>query len=169
MITKIDPLIISYEKKIQGLCKIPFYGHNKGCPNYRKKEGCPPNLPLINNILDFKKDIYIIYTEFRVGEFAERIRITHSEWNSVRQWYNPRYWQPKARKSHHIEEEKALKENKLEKIVNSPEAYGVNITKLMKGIGIDLSWGWPPKHDLRDNAFQNNISYLISLGGYPLK
>lgn len=165
MIEKIDPKIIVYSIKIQHICRRPYYKHRKGCPNYNKKDGCPPNQLLINNALDFEKDLYVIYTEFPVGKFAKRMRIRHPGW-SLRQIYNPMFWQPQARKIQRIEEAKAVEENNLTKIITSPEAHGVNITELMKNIGISLKWKWPPEHMLENKAYLNNTVYLVSLGGH---
>ncbi|PIN78699.1 hypothetical protein COY26_05460 [Candidatus Woesearchaeota archaeon CG_4_10_14_0_2_um_filter_33_10] len=169
MIERIEPEIIPYKEGIQTLCKLKYYKHSKGCPNYNKKEGCPPNQPLINNVLDFDRGVYVICTDFAVGKFAERMRLKHPEWSEhPRQWYNPRLWQPKARKLHRAEQAKAIEENGLTKIISSPEAHGVNVTELMKNIGIPLRWGWPPKHIVENQKYLNNTVYLVSLGGYEL-
>lgn len=163
MIVTIDSKLVYYEKRIQNLCKVPFYGHPKGCPNHGRKEGCPPHQPLIDGIFDLNSELYVIYTEFAVGEFAERMRETHPKWSEhPRQWYNPRRWQPRARKEHRKEIERFLIEHE-SLIVNSfPEAHGVNVTKLMENIGITLDWQWPPKHNLE------NKTYIVSLGGEKL-
>lgn len=167
MIVKIEPEIISYERVIQGICKTPYHGHPRGCPNLGRKEGCPP-VPLIDKILDLNQDVYVVYTKFAVGDFAEKMRQNHPEWKNPRQWYNPRYWQPKARKFQRIEEQKAVNKLNLTLILKSPEAHGVNLTKLMNAIGINLNWAWPPKHEFEKRGYQNNNVYLISLGGYKL-
>jgi len=153
MIIKINPEIIKYNKKIQTLCVNKYPQHPKGCPNYGKKQGCPPNTPLINNILNFDKPVYLIYTEFNIGEHAQKLKQKHPDW-SERQIYCCLYWQPKARKFQRQEEERAKKEYNLEKITNSPEAHGINVGLLMKKIGINLEW--PPR----------KITRLVSLGGY---
>ena len=101
MIEKIEPKLISYIPKIDKLCGQEYYKHRNGCPNLGKKKGCPPNQPQLNRVLNFEKDVYIIYTKFRVGKFAKRMRINHSEW-SLRQIYNPMFWQPQARKIQRI-------------------------------------------------------------------
>ncbi|PIN79187.1 hypothetical protein COV16_04990 [Candidatus Woesearchaeota archaeon CG10_big_fil_rev_8_21_14_0_10_34_8] len=67
MIVPINSENIVYTKQFQGLCKKPYYGHSKGCPNFEKKEGCPLGLTLIDKVLDFSKDICVVYTEFNVG------------------------------------------------------------------------------------------------------
>lgn len=153
MIIKIDTKIIPFEKKVQSYCKIRSKSYPKGCPNYGKKEGCPPNQLLINKVLDFSKPIYIIYTEFDIGGFAKKMLEKHPTWTE-KQTYCCRYWQPKARKFQRSEESKAVKELGLTKIVNGPEACGVNVMELMKKIGVILEW--PPK----------KITRLVSLGGY---
>ncbi|MBU0666712.1 MAG: hypothetical protein KKC26_05100 [Nanoarchaeota archaeon] len=164
MIVKIPSEIIVYDRKIQGLCKKPYHGHSKGCPNFGKKEGCPP-LPLLKDFLDLQKESYVIFTSFNVGEFAETIRLKYLDWNT-RQCYNPRYWQPKARKLQRAEEKTAKENLNLEVITNSPEAFGVNVTNLMKQIEINLTWGWPPKHTLVNQEYLKNKTYLVSLGGF---
>jgi len=203
MIKKINPSIIPYDILITGLCRAPYKGHSKGCPNYGKKQGCPPQ-KLINEVFDFNRDMYIIYTEFPVGKFAEKMRKKHSKWKessypdnpkksseyveviknklkekhpswskeyfaenpgdkwkSSRQWYNPRRWQPKARKEH-TKEIKEFKEKYPDAVVDRcPEAHGVNLTGLMYELGVKLDWQWPPVHNLE------NKTYMISIAGYP--
>jgi predicted metal-binding protein len=160
MIIKISPEIISLDKKFQGICKKSYYGHSKGCPNYGKKDGCPPGLPLLDEIFDFKKDIYLIHTTFSIGKFAEKMKNAYPEWSKhPRQWYNPRRWQGTAKKEHKQELEKFVLENPEKEFNKFPEAHGVNVTNLMKNVGIGLNWQWPPEHNLE------NISYLVSIGG----
>jgi len=172
MIIKITPEILKEnmltKKEVTQLCTASFYKHPKGCPNYNKKEGCPPNQPLIDEILDFQRDLFAIYTEFNVGEFAEKIKSAHPDWKSPRQWYNPRYWQPKARKFQRQEEKNAKEEYSLDVILNSPEANGLNVTGLMKEIGIAMKWNWPPEHNTENKEYLKNSVYLISLGGFAL-
>ena len=81
MIDKVDSANLVYNRSIQGLCKLPFYNHAKGCPNFGKKDGCPPGLPLIDEVFDFDSDMYVIYTTFQVGEFAERMKSGDPEWS----------------------------------------------------------------------------------------
>lgn len=156
MIIKIEPNVICYKREIQNLCKAPYWKHPKGCPNYGVKEGCPPNMPLINEVLDFKKGLYLIYTEFDIGTHAKRMQRLHPDW-SKRQLYCRLYWQPRARKLQRAEEAKAVKKYGLTKIISLPEAYGVNVTKLMRNAGIKLEW--PPR----------KIARVVSLGGYDKK
>lgn len=151
MIIELNPKIIPFERKIQSLCRYPYYRHPRGCPNYGKP-GCPPNQPLINEVLDFQKKIYLIYTEFDLGEHARKIKKLYPNW-SEHQIYCVLYWQPRARKIHRQEEEKASKRYHFDCIAG-PEACGVNVTEIMRRIGTILEW--PPR----------KITRLISLGGW---
>ena len=84
------------------------------------------------------------------------------QWTSAREWYNPRRWQPTARKEHKEETEKFLDTHPEFIVDDFPEAHGINVTGLMHNIGIELKWQWPPIHDIK------NISYIISVAGHPL-
>ena len=118
---------------------------------------------MITKDFNFEKEFYIIYTKHNIGEFAERMRLEHPEWkNHPRQWYNPRRWQPTARKEHRLELENFLEEHEGLKITKCPEAYGVNVTELMKNTGIELKWEWPPEH----KNYLENFSYIVSLAGH---
>ena len=152
MIIGINSEIIEYSKKIQNLCKKPFYGNPKGCTNYNYKKTCPPNQPLIDKVLDLDNDICVIYIRFNIEKFVKYIREKHPELTE-RQVYNSRYWQPRARKELGAEEQEAIENLGLIKIVRCPEAHGVNVDDLMKKIGIELNWDWPAEH-----------KYLVSLG-----
>jgi hypothetical protein len=81
------------------------------------------------------------------------------EWTSAREWYNPRRWQPTARKEHREEVQRFLAQYPDSVIDRCPEAHGINLTGLMHEIGIELQWRWPPIHDIK------NKSYIISIGG----
>ncbi len=151
MIIQVNPKEFSY-LDAEKFCCLPYLNHPRGCPNYGKKEGCPPNIPKVDEVLDFNKDVYLIYTEFNIGEHAERMKKLHPKWTG-RQIYCCLYWQLKARKLQRQEEEKSIKEKGINLILNSPEANGVNITSLMRKVGIKLEW--PPR----------KITRLVSLGG----
>ena len=151
MIVQINPKDISY-LDAEKFCLKPYPNHRRGCPNYGKKSGCPTNIPALEEILDFTQNVYLIYTEFPIGEHAEKMKKLHSGW-TTRQVYCVLYWQPKARKMQRLEEEKCKKEKDINLILTSPEAMGFNITSLMNKIGVKLEW--PPR----------KITRLVSLGG----
>ncbi len=155
----VEPGWLRFSKGIQNLCSKPYYKHAHGCPNYGMRPECPPNASLIDRVLDMDRDIYVIYTPFEVGRFAEHMKERHPGWNN-RQIYNPRYWQPAARKLHRADVKEAIEELGLEKIVGNPEGCGVNLSLLMKRLGVKLDWVWPPEHNIE------NVTYRISLAGY---
>jgi predicted metal-binding protein len=151
MILKINPQELSF-LNAEKLCRAAYPNHRKGCPNYHKKEGCPPNLLSLENVVDFKKDVYLIYTDFDIGKHAERMKELHSNWTE-RQLYCCLYWQPKARKAQRAEELRCKNEKDISLVLRSPEAHGVNVHSLMKKVGVNLEW--PPR----------KITRIVSLGG----
>lgn len=166
MFVQIDPKIVIIDKIFQNMCKLPFYGHSRGCPNYGKKEGCPPSKFVESDLFDFNQNLFVIYTPFNVGIFAERMKKAHPEWaNFPRQLYNPRRWQPSARKIHREDISEFHRANLSYYIDNSPEARGVNVTSLMNSINVPLNWEWPPKHISENNDYENNLVYVVSLAG----
>ena len=163
MITEVNPQDIVTNKRFKGICKRAYHGHSNGCPNYGKKDGCPPGLPLIDSVFDFDREFYVIYTGFPVGEFAERMRVNHPEWSEYpRQWYNPRRWQGSARKEHNAELERFLVEHPGFEYNTMPEAHGINVSEMMKLVSVEMDWEWPPKHNL------GNMTYGVSVGGICL-
>ena len=152
-IIKFKPKQIHFTKAIQKLCLRKGGSFPKGCPNYNKKQGCPPQ-PLINEVFDLKKPMYLIYTNFSIKKVANRMQRKHPEW-SEKMCYNPRYWQQTARKQHKLELEKFLQKYPDMIINRCPEAHGVNVHKLMSDIA-KITLEWPPK----------NLTRIVSVGGY---
>ena len=156
MIQKINPRIITYKKAFQSMCRNQFYGHPHGCPNYGKKAGCPPGAKMINTLFDLEdnyNNFFLIWVDYNVGAFANKMKKRHPNWTE-RQCYNPRLWQPTARKMLREEQTIAVAKYKLETIITSPEAHGINVTQLMKDTaGINLEW--PPR----------DITRVVALGG----
>lgn len=150
---------IIYGKKYQNLCRVPYHNHPKGCPNYGKRKDCPP-CDLVSERFNLNEPFFVIYTEYPVGEFAERMRLNHPEWaDQPRQWYNCIRWQGIARKEH----KKDILEfqNKYPNLVvdMNPEALGINVTEMMKQIGINLEWNYHEEHN------PNRKTYRVSIAG----
>ena len=158
--------ITDFGKKYQNLCRARYHNHPKGCPNYGKREDCPP-CELVSERFDLSKPMYVIYTEFPVGEFAERMRVNHPEWeHQPRQWYNCIRWQGSARKDHNTDIRSfmfsmLLKKNRDVVVDKNPEALGVNVTKLMLQLGIELEWNYHEDHDTERKT------YRVSIAGTP--
>lgn len=145
-------------KSPRGLCtrEYPGQDHKKGCPNYGKNSLCPPNVPMYDQIFNINKDIYLIYTTFPLGLHMRKMKEKYPDW-SERQLRNVIYWQKTAKRIH---KEKIIEFLNLYKdlkyIAVTPEAFGVDVTKTLKSVGIDLSW--PPIED----------TYRVSLAAEPL-
>lgn len=152
MIRKINPKDIIVKKGFQNLCLHSYHNHPKGCPNYGKKKGCPP-CSLVDRVLDFCKPIYVIYIEYNLAGHAKKMRKVFPNGTDY-QIYCCLYWQPTTRKILRTEEKRAMEKYGLPKIETAPEGHGVNVTALMKRIGVKLEW--PPRKIVR----------LVSLGGY---
>lgn len=138
---------------IRMLCVKPYPNHPRGCPNFFKKKGCPPTCPTIDKTLDLAKPVYAIYNIFDFKAHTDKMRKKHPEWTQ-RQVECCLYWQGTARKQLKAEIKKFLEEFPGMKIVDVPEAQGVNLTETMKRAGIRLEW--PPV----------NVTYQIALAGY---
>jgi len=153
MIIEINPKTIEFHSEIQALCCHSYYRHPNGCPNYAKKFGCPPAQPLINQILNFQKPIYLVYTEFNLAAHVAEMRWRHPHWTE-HQLYCVLYWQSKARVFQRHEERRAVKEYGADYICQGPEASGVNVTKLMRDAAhVILEW------------LPRQITRLVSLAG----
>ncbi len=176
MIVEIDPSIIRFYDHVQDWCRNPYPKHPNGCPNYNSEQRslrgirpdlqsrvireCPPTV-LIDGVLRLSEPVYVIYTAFEVGKDAEQRRQTSEKLTTPGQWYNIRYWQPKARKKLYGEVERFLDDYPGSIVDLCPEAHGVNLFVLMKELDIKLRWGpWPPEHSI------DNIVYQVALGGY---
>jgi predicted metal-binding protein len=173
MLLRVNP-IIAYETR--GLCPRPYPGHKHGCPNFGKKEGCPPNCATFDRVFDLTRPIYAIYNMFNIGAFAKR-RLDIDPNLTDSQAYCCLYWQNTARKqlSEYIKDALTDKPDYYvcmagykglvsdlgplyHRIIPSPpEAMGVDVTETMSRAGIKLEW--PP----RETAYQ------IALAGVPRK
>lgn len=133
-------------------CKKPYPLHRHGCPNYGKKDGCPPNVSLLWDVLVSDAPVYAIFNVFDFGSHVQRMRDKHPNW-SDRQCRCCLYWQPKARKQLREKIVEFLKAHRGLFVVKNPEASGVNLTATMKKVGVELEW--PPQ----------TVTYQIVLAG----
>ncbi len=134
---------------VRDLCKRPYPGHPKGCPNYGKKPTCPPAAPLWEETC--KGATWLFWKRFNLAEHRERLRKIHPNW-SMRQLNCCLYWQKGARKplEQHIERWNFSGFFK----TMCPEAMGINVSETMKQVGVILEW--PPKE----------WTYQVAMGGW---
>ena len=151
--------ITDYGKKYQNLCRARYHNHPKGCPNFGKRPDCPP-CELVSDRFDLSKPMYVIYTSYPVGAFAERLRANHPEWSDMpRQWYNCIRWQGTARNWHKKDILEFQQEFPTLHVDSNPEALGVNVTAIMKQVGIELEWNYHEDHD------PERLTYRVSIAG----
>jgi len=149
----IEPVI---DLSVRGLCRRPYHGHKKGCPNYDKKLGCPPQAPIIYDVLDFGKPIWAVWIDFDLANQRLRMKTKHPNWSN-RQLDCCLYWQGRAKKLlgilvlNFIRNKAELGEADELKALYVPEAMGVNVTETMKNAGVILEW--PPENIVRKIAF----------------
>lgn len=142
----IKPVI---KPEIKLLCKKPYYNHKDGCPNFDKTKGCPPNTPLLGEVLDLSKPIWAMWVDFDLAEYRAKMLKLHPEWaDKPRKLNCCLYWQGTALKelkhqvANFVTERILFRQNSRLDVLYRPEAYGVNVTETMKNIGIILEW--PP-------------------------
>ena len=138
---KIVKPVLDYS--VRSLCTKVYPGHPKGCPNYGRRDTCPPHAPMIEEILDLREVFYLIWNSYNLSDHVARMRSRHPGWSS-RQLNCCLYWQQTARGELTNQIRIFLESQPLRvfEIIRCPEACGVNVTASMKSVGIDLEW--PP-------------------------
>ncbi len=135
---QVKPVI---DNSVRGLCTKPYPNHKKGCPNFKKRSTCPPDVRYLYQIIDKTKPVYVIFNIFDFGAHVAKMRARHPEW-SDRQLANCLYWQGTARKQLKDKVKEFLKDKRGLLPIYCPEACGVNVTATMANIGEHLEW--PP-------------------------
>lgn len=146
--------VIDY--KTRKVCLLPYSGHPDGCPNFGKKKTCPPKAPMFKDYFDLSKPFYLIINRFNFREHINKMKNKHPEW-SDRQTRCCLYWQSSARKYLKIAIKDFLKTHPEYHVTTTPEAMGVDVTKTLKSVGINLEW--PPE----------NFTYQVALAGIKRK
>jgi hypothetical protein len=138
------------EPAVRALCQRPYPGHPRGCPNYGKKRGCPPETPIFDQVYDLVLPVYAIVTTFNLGAHAEKMRERHPDWS----WAKLScclYWQQGARKRLKFEIAKFLRSHPGYRAEATPEALGINVTATLQRAGFP-ALEWPPVHLARQVA-----------------
>lgn len=149
---QVEPVI---DLKMPGLCRHPYPNHPKGCPNWAKKEGCPPSAVPIGKLIDLNREVWAIWNKFDLGSHVSKMREKHPEWTD-RQLKCCLYWQPRARIALLSEVSRFDVEHWGYRFVRCPEASGVVLTPTMRQAGIELEW--PPE----------KWAFQIILAGFPV-
>lgn len=144
------------DSSMRGLCTRPYHAHPRGCPNYGRRDTCPPAAPFFFDTFDAKRDIWALWTEFDIGRHREKQRRRHATW-SERALVNPRHWQGTVRAflrraadewlTQHACHHPRTRDIKGFEYTTCPEAMGVNLTATMRNVGVHLEW--PPRNTTR--------------------
>ena len=119
-------------------CRLPYPGHPKGCPSVGMNVRCPTQSTPLEPCA-----CLLVAVRFDLQAWADGMKVKHPEW-SDRQCRCCLYWQGKTRKRLKRLCEKARNESFYNgDPVYTPEARGLDITKIMSNLGWPLEW--PPK------------------------
>jgi len=66
---------------VRGLCTKPYPNHPKGCPNFGKKDDCPPQEKLITEVFNMHKQFWFLWAEFDFAAHRAKMRAAHPEWS----------------------------------------------------------------------------------------
>jgi predicted metal-binding protein len=83
--------------KTREWCRLPYPGHQNGCPNYGLKQGCPPSVPSILEIADLSKPFMLAIVTFDLQRHVQSMLTANPNW-SDRQTRCCLYWQNGVRK-----------------------------------------------------------------------
>jgi predicted metal-binding protein len=142
---QVTPVMLECEPGV--LCGKRYRGHARGCPNFGKRQTCPPRATVWTPEFLHAYRWHAIWNVFDFGAHVARMKAKHPAW-SQRQLECCLYWQGTARrqlteeirKFHEWKEQQGCGRYATSRI---PEAHGVNVTATMAQIGIELEW--PPK------------------------
>lgn len=155
---KRDARLVMLDREPGDLCRLPYPNHPKGCPNYGKRDLCPPKVPKLEDVFRMDRPFHLVWSQFDIGMHARKMKMLHPGW-SERQCYCCLYWQGTVRSRLRDLEERILD---MEggcpglKATQCAEAMGVDFTKTMK-MNCDIELEWPPRE----------LVYKISLIGMP--
>jgi hypothetical protein len=154
MVIELKEVVV--EPRMRGLCRLPYPGHPRGCPNFGRKAGCPPSCPMIGDAIDLGRPVFAIVNEFDLAAHVLRMRLRHPGW-SERQLVCCLYWQPTARK-HLTAKLMAFLAAHPDYVSDAcPEAGGVNVTETLRRAGLELEW--PPV----------KVARQVALAGIPAR
>lgn len=140
-----EPVVAQVEvvvdHSMRGKCTLSYPGHPNGCPNFGKKDICPPRAPMIENVLNLAEPVWLVAVPFDLAAHVREMGKRHPDW-TPRQRANLLYWQGSVKKRLAEEAKCQAIAKGLRLIIGCPEACGVDMTATCAGAGISLEW--PP-------------------------
>lgn len=125
------------DKRVGQWCQLPYPDHPLGCPNYGKRNACPPYAPSVHDFFDLTKRHWFLITEFPFSLYIEEMRSKHPSWSEKR-LRCLLYWQGHIRKVQHqrIDAFRGQFQDTLFSLL--PEAMSINIFKTLRYSGVDI-------------------------------
>lgn len=141
-----------HNKKVPEWCRLPYQRHPKGCPNYGKKNVCPPQAPYITDVIDIKKPMYLVFSEFNLEAHMDKMKARHPTWSEAG-LRNVLYWQKTSRKQ--LKERTGIAKGLLKTnvVIYLPEAAGVHVYATAFHSGLKLE-------KIRGLKFNRHISLI---------
>ena len=128
---------IVFDKRATGYwCKLPYSGHPKGCVNFNKRVGCPPNSKFFGDLIS--APFFLVAQEFDLSEQVEILNKKESNLEDKRAFCLDYYRGSFSKKIK--EEAEAFLESRNQDLflLERPEANGVDIFNTCKNVGILL-------------------------------
>lgn len=147
---------LKIEERTREMCRLPYPGHPKGCPNYGKVARCPPEAPMVGSFIDLDEQHWIVIQEFNLAAWVTLMQDKHPAWTDA-QLRNPRLWQSgvKRRLREGVEEFINGRRELVYTLV--PEAMGVNVFRTLIPLGVAIK------------ARPKRMIYKVALVGYDVK
>ena len=127
------PLIVWYETS--EWCKLPYPRHPSGCPNFGKREDCPPKASKFWALI--KAPYFLVGICFNLHQHIEKMRENHPDWSEA-QLKCLLYWQNTVNKRLRQLGLKVASQIPNSMILFKPEANGVDVFKTAENVGIYL-------------------------------
>lgn len=141
--------ILKIDYTVRDLCRQPYPGHPKGCPNYGKKKECPPQAPLLEDFIDILQPHYFIVLT------CIRNRCHNNQENTSEDQFRS-YWNDTLEEILHEYIQEFQKDHPGTVFTFHPSAVGVDVLETARNVGISLEEN-PEK-----------VFYKIVLIGYPV-
>ncbi len=141
---------LKIDYSVRDLCRQPYPGHPKGCPNYGKKKECPPQAPLLEDFIDILQPHYFLVLE------CIRNGCRNNQENTLEEAQFRSYWNDTLEEILHEYIQEFQKDHPGTVFTFHPSAVGVDVLETARNVGITLEEN-PEK-----------VFYKIVLIGYPV-
>ena len=118
-------------------CKLPYPGHQLGCPMWDTRPQCPPRAPLVYYVYNLKKPHWLVVARFDLKAHAEEWERRRPHWTE-RQRRNSRYWQAGVVGRLRDECELQVRGRSGLGYEMIPEAMGINVFQTLRRVGVCL-------------------------------